>query len=187
MQRQGGIAWMVGLYDLLLIRQPSEDRRTVIDPDRRHVVVLEQLLLVVAHHDQRVQPRRRHIVAQPRHRRHRLAVSSRQLLGRDPLRRIRRRARQQRIVVARVAVEIDELPRLVAGQEAGLPVLDPRGEHRAVRCTECGDQLSHCRFLLATSWCGDGRAVNQWAPSSRSAWTTSDPGPYSRPERNVPR
>ena len=93
---------------------------------------MEQLLLVVAHHDQRIQPRRRHIVAQPCHRRHRLAMASCQVLGRDPLQRIRRRARQQRVEVAGVAVEVDELSRLVAGEEAGLPVLDARGEHRAV-------------------------------------------------------
>ncbi len=125
MARQWGIAWVVRLHDLLLVRQPPADAVAIVDADRRHVVMLEQLLLIVADNDQRIQPRRRNIVAQPRHRRHRLAMPPCQLLGRYPFQRIRRRASQQRREVAGIAVEVDKLPRLVAGEEAGLPVLDP--------------------------------------------------------------
>ncbi len=124
MTRQRGIAGIVGFHDLLLVRQPSEDRLAIIDADGWHVVVVEQFLLVVAHYDQRIQLCSRHVVAQPRHCRHCLAVSSRQVLGRNPRQRVRRRARKQIGVIARVAVEIDELSRLVAGQEAPLPIVD---------------------------------------------------------------
>ena len=122
--RKAGMAGIVGLLHLLLVRQASADRVAVIDADRRHVVVVEQLLLVVAHHDQRVQLRRRDVIAQPRHRRHRLAMSPRQMLGRDPLQRVRRCTREQFLITALVAVEVDKLASLIATEETALPVLD---------------------------------------------------------------
>ena len=51
-------------------------------------------------------------------------MASRQVLGRDPLQRVRRRAREQFTIGALVAVEVDKLARLIAAQEAALPVLD---------------------------------------------------------------
>jgi hypothetical protein len=59
-------------------------------------------------------------------------MTPRQMFWGDPPQRIRGRALKQYAVIARVAIQIDKLPRLVAGQEAVLPVLDARGEHGAV-------------------------------------------------------
>ncbi len=156
---EAGVAGIVGLPHLLLVGQASADRLAVEDADRRHVVVMEQLFLIVADDDQRIQSRRCHVVAQPRHRCHRLAMASCQTLGSNSLQRVRRRAREQFSVAARVAIEVDELPRLVAGQETDLPVLDARGEHRAVRRTESSDQLCHATSLLAAS-CADPRLIH---------------------------
>ncbi len=119
------------------------DRFAIVDADRRHVGLVEQFLLVVADHDQRIQLRRGYIAGQPADRRLHLSVPLRQPIRRDPLQRVGRRIGQQRVIAARIAVQIDVRAGPVTAQETAVPVFHPRSQHRAVRRTERRHQSGH--------------------------------------------